>query len=475
MTPKRKGAIRAFLLACIKKENTGFSFTTDITTNSLQKRAYMTVTVHWIVREHKWTLYNTILGFEQIESPHTGHNIASKFLKIISYYGLNKNILSCTLDNASNNDSFVSSIAYNRKREMPLLLDGEFFQNRCNAHCYNLIAQDGIRLIEDSLVDIRTFIKCIRTPKSFEDFEQHIEKDRNAHLLRNKARPSLDVRTRWNSTYDMICSVLPYSEIINVMSEKIVDDYTLDPDTHELKAVRVSIPTFTDNFWSHLEDLKQFLEPLKISTEMLSARKTPTSHLLIGEVQLLQEAIDKVSPIEDQFVVHAADKMATKFAKYYGTLPKSFVIAHILDPRAKMKFVELQHGESNSDVVQYFSTTMRTTFDKYFKPAVVEEEIRVRVPSAQSTMELSTQIRNASTINERLALLSQVTQARSTHNASDVPTQQHIPDELQVYLAEPLCIYDTSEKQFDILSWWRKNEYKFPILARMAALFLGNN
>ena len=53
---------------------------------------------------------------------------------------------------------------------------------------------------------------------------------------------------------------------------------------------------------------------------MLSARKTPTSHLLIGKVQLLQEAIDKVSPIEDQFVVHAADKMATKFAKYYGTL-----------------------------------------------------------------------------------------------------------------------------------------------------------
>jgi hypothetical protein len=159
---------------------------------------------------------------------------------------------------------------------------------------------------------------------------------------------------------------------------------------------------------------------------------------LIGEVQLLQEAIDKVSLIEDQFVVHAADKMAYKFAKYYGILPKSFVIAHILDPRAKMKFVELQHGESNSEIVQYFSTTMRTTFDKYFKPAVAEEEIGVRIPTAQSTIELSTQIRQASTINERLALLSQVTQARSTNNASHVPTQQHLPDELQIYLAEPL-------------------------------------
>ena len=44
-------------------------------------------------------------------------------------------------------------------------------------------------------------------------------------------------------------------------------------------------------------------------------QKTPTSHLLISEVQLLQEAIDKGSPIEDEFVVQAADKMATKFAK----------------------------------------------------------------------------------------------------------------------------------------------------------------
>ena len=138
MTPQRKLALRAFLVSCIEKENTGFSCTTDITTNSLQKRAYMTVTVHFISRQHDWTLYNTILGFEQIESPHTGHNIASKFLKIISFYGLSKNIFSCTLDNASNNDTFVHSITNNRKREMPLLLDGEFFQNRCNAHCYNL-------------------------------------------------------------------------------------------------------------------------------------------------------------------------------------------------------------------------------------------------------------------------------------------------------------------------------------------------
>jgi hypothetical protein len=434
----------------------------------------MTVTVHFIVREHQWTLYNTILGFEQIESPHTGHNIATKFAKIISYYGLNKNILACTLDNASNNDTFVNSITINRRREIPLLLDGEFFQNRCNAHCYNLIAQDGLRLLDPELVDIRTFIKCIRTPKSYEEFEQFIAEDRNAELLRNKARPLLDVRTRWNSTYDMISSVLPYSEVINVMSERIVDDFSVDPNTNELTAVRVSIPTFPYRFWSQLEDLKNFLKPLKTSTEMLSARKTPTSHLLIGEVHLLHQAIDQVSPMEDQFVVAAADKMAAKFAKYYGTLPKSFVIAHILDPRAKLKFIELVYdGPSNGDLLKYFSSTIRSTFDKYFKPSTADENVSGRIPQVQSTDHMTSQIRSAASISEKLALLSKATHARSI--ASNESESMHVqaPDELQMYLSEALCIFDTPDKQFDILLWWRKNEYKYPLLARMAALFLG--
>ena len=150
LTPQRKVVLKNYLQQCIAMENTGFSFTTDIYTNTTQKRAYMAVTIHFIVRAHDWQLYNTLIGFEQIDSPHTGPKIAAKFSKIITSYGLEKNVFSCTMDNASNNDTFVAYMK-SRKRDIPLMLDGEFFQTRCNAHCYNLIAQDGLALLKEPL------------------------------------------------------------------------------------------------------------------------------------------------------------------------------------------------------------------------------------------------------------------------------------------------------------------------------------
>ena len=150
LTPLSKDLLKNFLQLCIITENTGFSFTTDIYTNTTQKKAYMSVTIHFIVRAHDWQLYHTLLGFEQIDSPHTGQNIAAKFLKIITNYGLEKNVFSCTMDNAGNNDTFVAFMK-SRKRDIPLMLDGEFFQTRCNAHCYNLIAQDGLALLKEPL------------------------------------------------------------------------------------------------------------------------------------------------------------------------------------------------------------------------------------------------------------------------------------------------------------------------------------
>ena len=41
------------------------------------------------------------------------------------------------------------------------------------------------------------------------------------------------------------------------------------------------------------------------------------------------------------------------------------------------------------------------------------------------------------------------------------------------YLSDPIEPYMSNNQQFDLLSWWRKNEHKYPKLAPMASLFLG--
>jgi hypothetical protein len=55
------------------------------------------------------------------------------------------------MDNASNNDTFVAHMKSRKRDILPLMLDGELFQTRCNAHCYNLIAQDGLALLKEPL------------------------------------------------------------------------------------------------------------------------------------------------------------------------------------------------------------------------------------------------------------------------------------------------------------------------------------
>ena len=48
------------------------------------------------------------------------------------------------------------------------------------------------------------------------------------------------------------------------------------------------------------------------------------------------------------------------------------------------------------------------------------------------------------------------------------------PDDLQLYLSHGLEPFVESKDPFEILLWWRTNEFKYPKLAVMAALFLGN-
>jgi hypothetical protein len=213
----------------------------------------------------------------------------------------------------------------------------------------------------------------------------------------------------------MISSVLPYAEIIDTMTDLEFEDINVDPDTMALTTAEVTLPafgeTYQSGFWYQLEQLRDFLKPLKDTTVTLSARKKTTAHLVVGETHILEKAIDKVEPLEDDCLVKSAD----------------FVIAHILDPRVKTKFVEsLQDPELKIS----FNNTIRSSFEKWFQGTILPS-MEDKQPVDYDTQSTIDQLRGELNYNSLIAALSHGAFAKGS-NINNEDIAPSFVDDLQL-------------------------------------------
>jgi hypothetical protein len=110
-----------------------------------------------------------------------------------------------SLDNAAANKVAVNIVTQNAKEL--LVCDGKFFHVRCANHILNLVARDELSCIGSAIGNIRQFVTIIkRSPLQLEAFEKCAKE---CDLDPKKAL-SLDVATRWNSTYIMIRDAIYY-------------------------------------------------------------------------------------------------------------------------------------------------------------------------------------------------------------------------------------------------------------------------
>ncbi|TXG51405.1 hypothetical protein EZV62_023929 [Acer yangbiense] len=78
---------------------------------------------------------------------------------------------------------------------------------RCCAHILNLIVRDGLDIIHEGIEKIRdSVVYWTATPKRVEKSE---DVARQLNIAYSK-KSSLDCKTRWNSTYVMLSTALPY-------------------------------------------------------------------------------------------------------------------------------------------------------------------------------------------------------------------------------------------------------------------------
>lgn len=161
-----------------------------------------------------WTLI--FLAFSFLKCPHTGEEIVSTILGHLKENVLEKNVFSITFDNASNNDCM--QIIF--KGQLPmmndngLLCDTKFMHVRWCAYILNLIVKEGLKLVKNFLHDIRVIVIYVKASQQrIQSFKACVERVG----IKSGTCLSLDVSTRWNSTYEMLVWALKFKDSFESM------------------------------------------------------------------------------------------------------------------------------------------------------------------------------------------------------------------------------------------------------------------
>ena len=87
----------------------------------------------------------------------------------------------------------------------------------CGAHIFNLIVQEGLKVIDDLVIKIRETMKYLKGSESrmckFDECAKIVGMKRTNGLR-------LDMCTRWNATYHMIDSATRYRFVLNHLAEE---------------------------------------------------------------------------------------------------------------------------------------------------------------------------------------------------------------------------------------------------------------
>ena len=403
------------------------SFTTDLWTG-VGARAFITVTAHYISRE--WKYRSVVLATRQLDSHHTGKNIADALEKIQREFKIRK-LAGLTTDNASNMKVAGSQLG--------------IIQWPCFSHTLQLAISEGLKI-----VSIKKALSAAST------LVAHFNKSSKATTALKEKQVDLgdkpkcliqSVCTRWNSEFFMAQRLI---ELRLPMMAVLLDE-KITKTKH-----RQSLD-MNDASWKVIEDIIPVLRPFAQATEALTKEDTPT----LGQVFVLLRSLvvqacrqsDEDSKVAANLKRTIKNALMRRFHIDDNGVPDDLhspaVIAMFLDPRYKnMSFLTEVEKSEVSDYVSELVPTTEASTD-------VKQETGTSAQSAASS--------SGEMFDILACLKGEVQEVDLT-----CVTRHH---EIQQYLAEPVRAYDQTGA-VDPLEWWKVNEKRFPALAKLAKFYL---
>ncbi|CAN1223158.1 Putative AC transposase [Linum grandiflorum] len=383
---------------------------------------------HYI--DNSWTLRSHMLRFIYVPAPHSSDRLADVLVNCMLGWNIDTKVSTITLDNCSTNDAMIAKIK--KKLVLPYLLrEGTFLHMRWSAHILNLIVKDGLDVVKDGIETIRDSVAYwLATPKRFEFFQETCKQLR----VPCEKRLVLDCPTRWNSTFLMLVTTIPYKEVFNRLKQR-------DPQYDSLPSIE---------HWLFASIVCEKLKCFSLVSDLFSGSKYPTANLFFPRICELRIQIHQWMLDSNEVIQRMAASMWTKFIKYWQVIQDLLAVAVVLDPRYKLDIVEYYAERIAMDGSSLNANTIRGILGDL----VIEYQVRLNSNNAPTTG--NHMAGSSRTEDQGFDLF--VSQRKRSRTSS-------VTAELDSYLNEDIL---PRQPDFDILMWWKINGPKYPILQNIA-------
>lgn len=380
------------------------SITTDAWSSRIFK-GYIAVTAHWI--DDTWSLRSILLDFQRFSSPHTGESTATMLLSIFERWGVCQKIRTVTSDNASDMCVGVNLLRERLQAVGNANRPNSEFHVRCLAHVINLAVKSCLELVRSEVHSIRKLINSLRASVKRRELFDRVRTELGE---RKYDIPSLDVETRWNSTFYMVQAAYKCRHVLSSVIHRV-------PELGNL--------VVTEEEWERAARICEFLSTAASVTEYHSGRKFVTLSLSTMGFKLLVRNCNVAKSSTNTALKEVATAMLAKLEQYDSLICCELAqLARILDPRFP------------NDLLADYET--------------LSKFVTLPVPQAA----LSTDVENeycARNLFEQLL------------SSNGNPDSEH-DNELHRFLRAT----SNGDGAIDLLSWWKLNENTFPTIAKVA-------
>lgn len=391
----------------LQNSESKISFTLD-GWSSIAHRSYNGVTGHFI--DENWELHSLLIDFVASHGQHAGKDIAKSFFESVEGFQITRKVLGITVDNTNANFRFMKELSY------LMTFDHKNQSFQCYPHILNIAVQAmlkqlGLEIIDDedngdeeedddeeieddngetseeqnddSENEVLLNIEARSSQSPLSKLRSLFKLLKNSEQWKNKLQsscqvcgikmlsPNIDVKTRWDSTCDMISLGIRLQKALNLLCEN--ND-------------AVNNLLISDHEWRILQEIFKHLRHFKILSKALGGEKYPTLNLVVVGFNMLLDKLEKsINDLQgklrnavEENILSALRLGLEKLIKHYSKSNWIYCAVLVLDPRHKIStFDATQWGrEMKAFSLETFKNIFKTEYYKASEQEVLLSKFR---------------------------------------------------------------------------------------------------